>query len=299
MSMRNFLVRSAACFIPNREKRKAFRRRYRQPETEELLRRRVAVLEEAAKKLDNAVQILERERNERQVTHSIPGGVCMPQIKGEGNRIVIWEKGVSRELRSGERIAGFTEIVIDGNDNTLELEMPLGGFENRLYIHGNGNLCQKKSSFKFMTNIICFVGSRGTLKIGKNTTMRSCCVALGDMSHVEIGKECMFGECDIRGTDSHCVIDVVTKQAINAPKSGLWIGNRVWCGEKSRILKNAFIADGCIVGACTVVSKKFTEPNCAIAGNPAMVIRTGVTWDRYDILLYEERGPFNYDEQER
>lgn len=74
MSMRNFLVRSAACFIPNREKRKAFRRRYRQPETEELLRRRVAVLEEAAKKLDNAVQILERERNERQVTHSIPGG---------------------------------------------------------------------------------------------------------------------------------------------------------------------------------------------------------------------------------
>lgn len=49
MRIRNFLVHTAACFIPNRERRKAFRRRYRQPDATELLRRRVAVLEDTLK----------------------------------------------------------------------------------------------------------------------------------------------------------------------------------------------------------------------------------------------------------
>lgn len=62
MSIRNFLVHTAACFIPNREKRKAFRRRYRLPETAELLRGRVTVLEETAKKLEDKVKYLQQKR---------------------------------------------------------------------------------------------------------------------------------------------------------------------------------------------------------------------------------------------
>ena len=64
MSVRNFLVHTAACFIPNREKRKAFRRRYRLPETAELLRGRVTVLEETAKKLEDKVKYLQQKEKE-------------------------------------------------------------------------------------------------------------------------------------------------------------------------------------------------------------------------------------------
>lgn len=64
MRIRNFLVHTAACFIPNRERRKAFRRRYRQPDATELLRRRVAVLEDTLKEKksgnDNRTDLLSR-----------------------------------------------------------------------------------------------------------------------------------------------------------------------------------------------------------------------------------------------
>ena len=47
------------------------------------------------------------------------------------------------------------------------------------------------------------------------------------------------------------------------------------------ILKNAFLADYTIVGAGSVVTKKFSEPHTIIAGNPARVVRTDV--ERIDL----------------
>ena len=299
MRIRNFLVHTAACFIPNRERRKAFRRRYRQPDATELLRRRVAVLEETAKRLDDTVQVLEKDRNERLAKHSVSEIGCVPQIKGERNRIIIWEKGVSRELCPGERIAGFTEIVIDGNDNTLELEMPLAAEgqllgNNRLHMWGNEHVCRIGSMFKFWNNLIDFFYQNGRLVIGKNTSVRDSVISSSDKSQIEIGEECMIAEVTIRGADSHTVYDVATNEVLNIPRKTLRIRDRVWLGERSCILKNAEIAEGCIVGAEAVVAKTFDEPNCVIAGNPARVVRTGVTWDRTGPLFYANEGAWKY-----
>lgn len=60
--------------------------------------------------------------------------------------------------------------------------------------------------------------------------------------------------------------------------------------------KNAEIADGCIVGAETVVAKVFDEPDCAIAGNPAKIVKRGITWDRATISEYMDRGPWTYNQ---
>ena len=58
------------------------------------------------------------------------------------------------------------------------------------------------------------------------------------------------------------------------------IGDRVWVGTLATILKNAQIANDTIVGACSVVAKKFDTPNVAIAGNPAKIIKEGVAWGK-------------------
>lgn len=50
------------------------------------------------------------------------------------------------------------------------------------------------------------------------------------------------------------------------------IGKNCFIGCNSIILKGTELGDGCIVGAGAVVSGKF-EPNCVIAGNPAVVIK--------------------------
>lgn len=51
------------------------------------------------------------------------------------------------------------------------------------------------------------------------------------------------------------------------------IGNDVWIGTNAVILPEVSIADGCIIGAGSVVTKSFEEKNCIIVGNPAKKIR--------------------------
>lgn len=64
------------------------------------------------------------------------------------------------------------------------------------------------------------------------------------------------------------------------PKSlPIVIGNHVWIGNKSMILKGARIPDGCVVAANSVVTGQFNEPNCILAGIPARVISRDVEWD--------------------
>jgi acetyltransferase-like isoleucine patch superfamily enzyme len=48
------------------------------------------------------------------------------------------------------------------------------------------------------------------------------------------------------------------------------------------ILKNVKIAEGCIIGRSAIVTKSFDKPNCAIAGNPAAVVKEKVEWARSD-----------------
>ena len=47
--------------------------------------------------------------------------------------------------------------------------------------------------------------------------------------------------------------------------------------EQSVILKGSVIPEGCVVGAMTLVNKQFEESNCLIAGNPAIIKKTGIS----------------------
>ena len=46
------------------------------------------------------------------------------------------------------------------------------------------------------------------------------------------------------------------------------------------ILKNSEIQEESVVGACSVVAKKFDEKNVVIAGNPASVKKQDISWRR-------------------
>ena len=135
MRIRNFLVHTAACFIPNRERRKAFRRRYRQPDATELLRRRVAVLEDTLKEkksgndnrtdLLSRIELLEQEelcRKKRIQQVTAEKARNSIQDFGKNNRFVLIHEDGREEYNP--QIEGLT-VIFYGNDNRVELHAPI------------------------------------------------------------------------------------------------------------------------------------------------------------------------------
>ena len=51
------------------------------------------------------------------------------------------------------------------------------------------------------------------------------------------------------------------------------IGDNVWLGTRSVVLKGTEIGNNTIVGATSTVSGKFIVGNCIVAGSPAKVIK--------------------------
>lgn len=51
------------------------------------------------------------------------------------------------------------------------------------------------------------------------------------------------------------------------------IGNDVWFGTRVVVLPGVHVADGCVIGAGSVVTESLTEPYGIYAGNPAKLIR--------------------------
>lgn len=109
---------------------------------------------------------------------------------------------------------------------------------------------------------------------------------------VTIGNDSMFSfTISVFQPDQHLIFDLNTKQRINANKN-ITIGNHVWIGKGVQLLGGCSIPDNCIVGARSVTSRKFTEKNCIIAGNPAKVIRKDIIWtadeQEYNYQTYDE-----------
>lgn len=83
----------------------------------------------------------------------------------------------------------------------------------------------------------------------------------------------------VRTTDSHSIIDS-SGNRINYALD-VYIGNHVWVGLQSLILKGANISDNSIVAARSVVpSSTICEQNCILAGLPAKIIRRNINWCR-------------------
>ncbi len=81
----------------------------------------------------------------------------------------------------------------------------------------------------------------------------------------------------VMDTDFHKIKSMDGEQ-INMPKE-ITIGNNVWIGTRAMVMKGTKLASYCIVASNSVVSKEIEGSYQIIAGMPAKVVKTGVTWE--------------------
>ncbi|MBI9014110.1 MAG: acyltransferase [Clostridiales bacterium] len=79
----------------------------------------------------------------------------------------------------------------------------------------------------------------------------------------------------IMDSDFHNIYD--NEMKIVNPSKSVLINDNVWIGREAIIMKGVTIGKGSIVAARSVVTKSIPE-NVVVAGNPAKVIKTDISW---------------------
>lgn len=112
------------------------------------------------------------------------------------------------------------------------------------------------------------------LSFGNNTYLAGNAVIKCSKS-VNIGNDCAISwNVTIMDSDFHSWSIEGEKREIS---QAVYIEDNVWIGNNVIILKGVTIGRGSIIGAGSVVTKS-VPPNTLVAGNPARILRQGVSW---------------------
>jgi acetyltransferase-like isoleucine patch superfamily enzyme len=179
------------------------------------------------------------------------------------------------------------KLQFEGANTTIRLELPLTVVYLEI-IAGNDS-CVDIGAGCNIYFLAIMTGNKTRCRVGQACRVGNLRVYADDGAQCSIGDGCLFSiGISIRACDGHSILDYKTSKIINRPKRTVSIGDHCWLGENVLMNKNASIPDDTIVGIGSVVTKEFTEPHTAIAGNPARVVKTGITWDKREIFTLEK-----------
>jgi len=193
---------------------------------------------------DNTISI-QGHGNEVDLSRSNAVHGCTVRLEGDGNHVTFAAEG-----------AFGVGVVIRGSNNTITID-------EGCVLRGLGLVCEDDGN---------------SISLGRWTEVAGATeLAAMEGTSIAVGERCLFSSgIHARTGDSHSVVDLEGKR-IN-PSRNVEIGNHVWVGMGVTILKGSTIPDSCVVAARSVVTRKFTSPNCVIAGNPAKVVRESIDW---------------------
>ncbi|WP_379923054.1 acyltransferase [Erythrobacter sp. R86502] len=178
-------------------------------------------------------------------------------------------------------------IRIGASQNPQTLNLYVFGHDNEILI-GSGSLLQ---NLRIEIGSVRWMCSRARIRIGDGFSIASQgrFILPNSGNLLEIGDRCMFSSnIVVRGGEyPHLVFDNESGAYLDV-SDGIFIGNHVWVGEGVFIGKSVTLPDDCIVGTRSVVTKRFDETHCVIAGNPARIVKRSVRWVANEFMLEEQ-----------
>lgn len=186
---------------------------------------------------------------------------------------------------SGCIIGKGNSVIISDTVYRPSIDIQVFGNNNNIYIdedNAANGLSIKIGNHVHAENV--------KLKIGRYFTCEPNCqfFLYNSGNFVEIGNECMFSNSIIlrAGESPHLLFDKDSAEYLDVSE-GVFIGDHAWVGERAYITKRVTIPNECVVAACAVVTKRFDEENCILAGNPARIVKRGIQWIRNSTKLID------------
>lgn len=160
---------------------------------------------------------------------------------------LLTRNGISRKMI----IFGFGDVpTID-----TKYERSIINIEGDLVISGNCHFGQGSR---------LDIRKNGFLSIGADF-LNTANISIVCANRIEIGKNFLSSwQTFIMDTDFH----PCSPRGESVP---IVIGDNVWMGMKSTILKGSQVPTNCVIAACSLVNKQFTKENTILAGVPAVV----------------------------
>jgi acetyltransferase-like isoleucine patch superfamily enzyme len=224
------------------------------------------------------------------------------EIDGDNNAIILRKGAKLKDCRiqiHADREAGNFR----GNRNSIYIG-EAGSFANTMIdCKGSDNSLQIGAKVYVLMNAELFLEGYGcSIRIGDKTSIQSAVLSCSELeTSIDIGEDSMISTMVVFSTgDGHPVFKVDTFERVNLTKR-IATGRHVWFTANARLMKGAQIGDNCVVGYGTLVNQPIQDEsgrlvsNALIAGTPAQIRRTGITWSRQ--LFYEEDGDTSYQEK--
>lgn len=123
------------------------------------------------------------------------------------------------------------------------------------------------------------VGAGSLLEFGDmfKITAKSAIVST-DGCNITFGKRCLLSwDVLVMNTDFHPIYNQADNVLINKAED-VWIGDDVWFGCRTTVLKGVTITSNAILAANTCVTKSLDAEYSIYAGLPAKNVKKGVTW---------------------
>ena len=171
------------------------------------------------------------------------------------------------------------QIIVEGFNNVLYIDKSTLLRDSYIKIEGNNNKIFIGSNCCLKNLTIDMKNDNSVIKIGDKTSIEEARITSFEPYKIEIGKDCMFSaNIVIMNTDVHKIYDIDTGLKTNEGKE-ISIGNHVWLGIRTIILKGVSIGDNAIVAAGSIVTKD-VKANTIVSGNPAKQIKENKNWSR-------------------